>query len=44
MGNGIPTGQIRERLPNLSMYSHTDSPAFWYVERILSMVTLVSSS
>jgi len=34
----------RERLQNLSMYSHTDSPLFCTIERSLSMVTSVSSS
>jgi len=37
MCNDMPTGHIRERLWNLSMYSHTDSPPFWTIERSLPM-------
>jgi len=34
----------RERLRNLSMYSHMDSPSFWTVRRSLSMITSVPFS
>jgi len=44
MGNGMPAEHRSERLRNLSMYSHTNSPPFLTVERSLFIVTSISSS